>query len=138
LLVSFTDMIDGSMARTRDQITTLGKMLDPVADKLLFALSGVFLLPKLGYGWLLAIVVGLEMISLTLSVLLFRKKLDVSSNLAGKIKLNFQVFGILFFLIAKYSHNMAFAMWGKWLLLISIGFFVISTGIFINRFISKK
>src|SRR6185369_2656977 len=44
LLTGFTDMIDGSMARTRGQVTPWGKIWDPVADKILIGSVIVLLL----------------------------------------------------------------------------------------------
>lgn len=83
-----TDFIDGTMARTRDQITLLGTYLDPIADKLLIGA----VLALVGWQYLVVqimlafIVMELVMTALGASVLL-RTRSARASNVFGKIKM---------------------------------------------------
>ena len=63
---AFSDAIDGSLARTRNQVTDFGKMFDPIADKLLIATASIILIPRYleETGW--AIVAAIVIIELTL------------------------------------------------------------------------
>jgi CDP-diacylglycerol---glycerol-3-phosphate 3-phosphatidyltransferase len=113
LFVSFTDIIDGSMARTRDEITDFGKVLDPVADKLLFAFSALLLLPQYGAGWLIAVMIAMELGNIVMAGMFYQHGIDISANLFGKIKMNLQVLGIVCFLIVKYQHLDSFILYGE-------------------------
>ena len=61
-LASFTDWLDGVIARRRNQVTTLGTLLDPIADKLLVAAALVSLLTigKIA-AWMVVVIIGREL-----------------------------------------------------------------------------
>jgi CDP-diacylglycerol---glycerol-3-phosphate 3-phosphatidyltransferase len=61
-LASFTDWLDGVIARRRNQVTTLGALLDPIADKLLVAAALVSLLTigKIA-AWMVVVIIGREL-----------------------------------------------------------------------------
>jgi CDP-diacylglycerol--glycerol-3-phosphate 3-phosphatidyltransferase len=62
LLAAFTDWLDGELARRRNQVTTLGALLDPVADKLLVAAALVSLLQiDQVAAWMVVVIVGREL-----------------------------------------------------------------------------
>lgn len=62
LAAALTDMLDGYLARSRGEVTPLGKLLDPVADKLLI-LSGLVMLVEreLAAAWIVILIIGREM-----------------------------------------------------------------------------
>jgi len=94
ILVALTDAIDGSLARTRHQVTELGTILDPIADKLLIG-STVFvmMLKHINIFISLAIIL-LEVVFLAGWYIreYFGRQLRV--NIWGKIKMNLQVIGV--------------------------------------------
>lgn len=99
LLVAFTDTLDGSLARVRKQITPWGITYDPVADK--FLIGGVVLIlviKHLGL-WLAGFVVGLELLTLVGALYFKRQGRLLPANLWGKIKMNFQVAGVVALLV---------------------------------------
>src|SRR5256712_11928671 len=62
ILASITDWADGAVARRRNQVTTLGTLLDPIADKLLVAAALVSLLPIVKIAaWVVVVIVGREL-----------------------------------------------------------------------------
>lgn len=126
LLVSFTDMIDGALARTRDQITDIGKAIDPVADKLLFGFSAVFLLPEFGDKFLLSYLISLEIFLVLASLIAYRWVKVVASNIFGKIKMNLQVLGVGLYIIAKYTEHSEVVLIGKVILFTSSIFLLLS------------
>ena len=63
IVASLTDAIDGYLARRRAQVTTMGMLLDPVADKLLIAAAFVTLVqfnPRIVPAWMAVIIIGRE------------------------------------------------------------------------------
>src|SRR3972149_4569442 len=61
LLVASTDTVDGYLARRRKMVTTLGKFLDPLADKLLIVTALIALIPARGIpAWMVIVIVGRE------------------------------------------------------------------------------
>ena len=62
ILASLTDWLDGVLARRRNQVTTLGTLLDPIADKLLVAAALVSLLAidKIA-AWIVVVIIGREL-----------------------------------------------------------------------------
>jgi CDP-diacylglycerol--glycerol-3-phosphate 3-phosphatidyltransferase len=63
LLAAFTDWLDGELARRRNQVTTLGALLDPIADKLLVAAALVSLLQidKVA-AWMVMVILARELL----------------------------------------------------------------------------
>ncbi len=99
LVTAFTDMLDGSLARTRDQVTEWGKLWDPVADKLLIGLVALLLLTRHFPPELAVVVIGLE--AAFLAGGWYRKTQGeiVSANWWGKFKMLSQVLGVTLFMI---------------------------------------
>ena len=95
-----TDFIDGTMARTRDQITPLGTLMDPVADKLLVGA----VLAWVGYDYLVVqiilavIVLELVLMAVGASITLRRNEVR-SANAFGKTKMVVQSLALLSFLL---------------------------------------
>lgn len=106
IISASTDFIDGALARTRDQITELGKVLDPIADKLLIAIILVFI----GLDYLIIqiflVVIALEIAGNVLgSVLAYKIGRPMGANLYGKIKMNLQCLAVGLFLTGIISKN---------------------------------
>jgi phosphatidylglycerophosphate synthase len=103
LAVALTDAMDGSMARTRDQITKWGIVFDPIADKLLVG-SVLIVLVLQNLSHLLGIaIITIEAI-VALGGLYSHRTGDVHmANYLGKMKMLLQVFGLAFLIIAAYT-----------------------------------
>jgi CDP-diacylglycerol--glycerol-3-phosphate 3-phosphatidyltransferase len=83
ILASITDGIDGYLARKRGQITTMGMLLDPLADKLLIAAAFIALVqfnPALVPAWMAVVIIGREFL-----VSRFRRFYD-SSQRTGQVQ----------------------------------------------------
>ncbi|MEH0022003.1 MAG: CDP-diacylglycerol--glycerol-3-phosphate 3-phosphatidyltransferase [Desulfobacter sp.] len=95
-LASATDYVDGYLARTRGLVTTLGKILDPLADKLLVS-SSLIMLAALGFipAWAVCIIVGRELAVTGLRCVLIENGQDVSASWLGKYKTGFQIAAII-------------------------------------------
>jgi len=92
LLAAATDRLDGYVARTCNQVTRLGMLLDPLADKLLISAALIVLVEshKLP-SWIAAIVIAREMLITAIRIVAARKKIALAADHWGKIKLAVQV-----------------------------------------------
>ncbi|MEO7862265.1 MAG: CDP-diacylglycerol--glycerol-3-phosphate 3-phosphatidyltransferase [Nitrospirales bacterium] len=93
---AFTDFLDGYLARKSGQITNLGKLLDPVADKLLVA-AGLILLVQFQRVavWLAIVMIAREMIVTGARVVAAKEGFVVPADSLGKFKVIGQIGGIL-------------------------------------------
>ncbi len=81
-----TDIIDGYVARRYNQITPLGKVLDPMADKLIIltVMTSLFLVGKFPF-WLVGLILVKEIVlAFGGFILLFKEKTEVSASIYGK------------------------------------------------------
>jgi CDP-diacylglycerol--glycerol-3-phosphate 3-phosphatidyltransferase len=95
LAASLTDLLDGYFARKRGQVTTLGTLLDPVADKLLIS-SAFISLVELGlvHAWMVAIIIGREFAVTGLRSIASAQGFTIDASQFGKIKMATQVAAI--------------------------------------------
>ena len=93
---AITDYLDGFYARKRDMVTTLGKIMDPVADKLLVS-SAFIMLAALNWvpSWIVCIIIGRELAVTGLRNIIAEKGEDLSASNLGKFKTGFQIAAII-------------------------------------------
>jgi CDP-diacylglycerol---glycerol-3-phosphate 3-phosphatidyltransferase len=95
LLAAVTDLLDGYLARKRGQITTLGILLDPVADKLLTSAAFISLTAlQLVPAWMVVIIVGRELAVSGLRLIASAQRYVLGASELGKTKMVFQVVAI--------------------------------------------
>ena len=95
LAASLTDLLDGYLARKRGQITTLGVLLDPVADKLLISSAFISLIQyEIVPSWMVVIIVGREFAVTGLRSIASTQGFAISASELGKIKMVAQVAAI--------------------------------------------
>lgn len=123
---AFTDWLDGHLARTNDQITTLGKLLDPIADKLLITAA---LIPLVSLGrissWIAVVLIGREFAIMGLRGIAAAKGIIIAASNWGKYKMLCQVVALVL-LILYYSP--AFIFLGQGILYLSL-FLSLASGI---------
>ena len=100
VLASATDFFDGYIARTFNQITTLGAILDPLADKMLTLAGflGLMMLDRAS-GWAIFLIISRELFITGLRVSAVSQGLDISASFMGKIKTVVQMIAIGFLLM---------------------------------------
>jgi CDP-diacylglycerol--glycerol-3-phosphate 3-phosphatidyltransferase len=100
VVASATDFFDGYVARTFNQITTLGKILDPLADKML-TLAGFLGLMMLGSAspWAIFLILTRELFITGLRVSAVSQGLDIAASWMGKVKTVVQMIAIGFLLM---------------------------------------
>ena len=100
-LASLTDWLDGYLARRRKQITPLGQVIDPFADKLLVSAALISLVQMdLAPAWMVAVIIGREFAVTTLRSLAFARGVPMPASPLGKIKMVAQVVAILALILA--------------------------------------
>ncbi len=111
-LASLTDWLDGYLARRRQQITWVGQVLDPIADKLLISATLVSLVQlELAPAWMVAVIIGREFAVTGLRSLAFSRGLIVPASPLGKLKMVTQVVAVLLLLLG----------WERFPLLLQLG-----------------
>ena len=98
-IVGLSDILDGKIARDRNQITELGKLLDPIADKAMLATAtiGASILGML--SWWVTIVFLIREIAVTILRFAVIKKGVIPASRGGKLKSFFQSFGVGFYIL---------------------------------------
>lgn len=94
LIACFTDYLDGYLARKNNQVTDLGKFLDPVADKLLINSLVIFLIVPASYTrgqidfsiWCAIILVARDIVVDALRFIAAQKNVVIAANIFGKLK----------------------------------------------------
>jgi CDP-diacylglycerol--glycerol-3-phosphate 3-phosphatidyltransferase len=98
---SLTDWADGYLARRRKQITPLGEMIDPFADKLLVCAALISLVElELASAWMVTVIIGREFAVTGLRSLAYARGIAVPASPLGKIKMVAQVVAILALILA--------------------------------------
>jgi CDP-diacylglycerol--glycerol-3-phosphate 3-phosphatidyltransferase len=103
LIAAATDVCDGTLARTRKQITTWGTIADPVADKLLISSTVVIFVAREINPIFALIIVSLELLISLMGIYRKSKGEMSSANWAGKTKMVLQCVGVSALLFAKLS-----------------------------------
>ncbi len=104
LVAAATDVMDGYIARKRREITTLGILLDPIADKLLISAAFISLVEMgLVQAWMVVIIIGREFIVVGLRDIASAEGLLIPASALGKTKMILQVLaGCTVILTAKH------------------------------------
>ncbi len=106
LAASLTDILDGHLARRRNQVSNLGKLLDPIADKLLVSAALIVLVEKhLAPAWVVVVILGREFIVTGLRSVAAADGIIIQAQTSGKIKMWAQCVAIVALLVAGANGN---------------------------------
>jgi CDP-diacylglycerol---glycerol-3-phosphate 3-phosphatidyltransferase len=121
LAAAATDAADGYFARKRGQITTLGILLDPIADKLLISAAFISLVAMgLVPAWMVVIIIGREFIVMGLRNIASVEGLVIPASPLGKTKMVLQVVAGCIVILAATHKALDFVALGMlWLVVIS-------------------
>jgi len=103
ILASITDGLDGYLARRRGQITTMGMLLDPLADKLMIAaayITLVRLIPEIVSVWVVVIIVGREFLISGLRSIASSEGFTIEASELGKLKMVAQIVSVVAAILA--------------------------------------
>ena len=119
-LIALTDNLDGYLARRLNQVTDFGKLIDPLADKLLISAAMIFLIGRDPVGvpaWIAYLILTREFLITGLRSI-DPKKIILSASWLGKFKTFCEVVGIIAVLLNF--------MWSYWILVLAVIFSWIS------------
>jgi CDP-diacylglycerol---glycerol-3-phosphate 3-phosphatidyltransferase len=119
-LAAITDGLDGYIARSRKSITTFGKVMDPIADKMLIAAALIALvsLERLA-AWVAMVIIAREFAVSSLRVAAAAEGAIIPASILGKIKTVIQVVTVMALIVANDPH----AMWVD----VLVGLMVVAT-----------
>jgi len=109
IAASITDGIDGYLARKRGQITTMGMLLDPLADKLMIAAAYITLVqinPHIVPAWMAVIIIGREFLVSGLRSIAASEGFTIEASDLGKSKMVVQIVSVV---MAVLAHR-----WDEW------------------------
>lgn len=118
IVAAITDTLDGYIARHYNQITNLGKFLDPLADKLLVISALVsFVYLNILSPWIVIIVIGRELMITGFRTIAAKEGIVLAANIYGKIKTVIQMLTIIYTIlihsqIFNYNTALYYIMWG--------------------------
>ncbi len=101
LVASLTDFLDGFLARRRKEVTALGKLLDPAADKILTSAAFISLVGLgLAPAWMVVVVIAREFAVSSLRSLAAAQDVVLAASFAGKVKTVTQIVAISLLIIS--------------------------------------
>ncbi|MCF8104079.1 MAG: CDP-diacylglycerol--glycerol-3-phosphate 3-phosphatidyltransferase [Desulfohalobiaceae bacterium] len=138
ILASLTDLFDGFLARKYNIVTSLGKFLDPLADKLL-VISALIMLVHSGWlqAWIVIIIVGRETMVTGLRAIAAERGQVISADKYGKLKTILQVVAICPLILHYTWWGFDPNPIGNFLILIALILTVFSGGNYMYRFFSQ-
>jgi CDP-diacylglycerol--glycerol-3-phosphate 3-phosphatidyltransferase len=120
LAAALTDLLDGYLARRWKQVTTVGTLLDPVADKLLISAALISLVQiRLLPGWLVVLIIGREFGVSGLRSIAAAEGYTIKAGELGKSKMIFQVLAVtLVMLSIRWPDLHPYALGAMWAVVI--------------------
>lgn len=123
VIASFTDFLDGYLARKNNQVTDLGKFLDPIADKMLvnsmlvfLSINFVSLNDHLRFPFFCVILMIIrDLVVDGLRFMAATKKVVISANIYGKLKTVFQMIALSIVLLNGFPFNLFDSNWIRYL-----------------------
>ena len=121
LVAAATDWADGYLARRRLQVTTLGILLDPIADKLLISAAFIALVDMhLVKAWMVVIIVGREFTVLGLRNIASAEGFTIEASTLGKTKMVLQICAVAIVIVAARHPSLdLLALALMWLVVVS-------------------
>lgn len=116
LAAALTDLLDGYLARRWKQVTTVGTLLDPVADKLLISAALISLVQiRLLPGWLVILIISREFAVSGLRSIAAAEGFTVKAGDLGKSKMTLQVVGVSLIMVSiRWAALRPFALAAMW------------------------
>jgi CDP-diacylglycerol--glycerol-3-phosphate 3-phosphatidyltransferase len=143
LVCAAGDALDGYLARSRGEVSTLGKFLDPLADKLMVTAVLVFMV-ELGrvYAWVVVVFIARDLVVNGLRSVASAQGLVISASKGGKIKTALQLVAITMLIVHfRYpllglGYTVDYHRDGTWILYISMAMSLVSGAQYMRQFLA--
>jgi len=135
VLASITDGLDGYLARKRSQITTMGMLLDPIADKVMVTAALIALVafnPEVVKVWIVVVIIGREFLISGLRSIASSEGFTIQASDLGKLKTVVQIVSIVSAILAHHWDQWQFGdliIPVKWIAIAAIYFAVLVSSI---------
>jgi CDP-diacylglycerol--glycerol-3-phosphate 3-phosphatidyltransferase len=113
VLASLTDGLDGYLARKRGQITTMGMLLDPLADKIMVTAALVALVaynPHVVKVWIAVVIIGREFLISGLRSIASSEGFTIQASELGKLKTVIQIVSVVSAILAHHWYDWQFGL----------------------------
>jgi CDP-diacylglycerol--glycerol-3-phosphate 3-phosphatidyltransferase len=128
LLAALLDFVDGFVARRRNQVTRLGTLLDPAADKILIAAAFISLVEidhQVVPAWMVVVIIARELAVSSLRSFAAAESLIIPAGISGKIKTFVQIISIALLIIyrqlGEFRHLAPLSLWAAVLITVYSG-----------------
>jgi CDP-diacylglycerol--glycerol-3-phosphate 3-phosphatidyltransferase len=128
ILASITDGLDGYLARKRKQITTMGMLLDPIADKIMVTAAYIALVaynPEVVKVWIAVVIIGREFLVSGLRSIASTEGFTIQASDLGKLKTFIQIVSVVSAILAHHWYQWQFGVLivpVKWIAIAAIYF----------------
>jgi CDP-diacylglycerol--glycerol-3-phosphate 3-phosphatidyltransferase len=113
VLASITDGLDGYLARKRGQITTMGMLLDPIADKIMVTGALIALVaynPQVVKVWIVVVIIGREFLISGLRSIASSEGFTIQASDLGKLKTVTQIVAVVSAILAHHWNQWVFGL----------------------------
>jgi len=115
LIAALTDFLDGYIARRRGEVTNLGILLDPIADKLLVSAAFVSLVEmQVAPAWMVVVILGREFAVMGLRSVASSQQIHIPASLYGKYKMGSQIVAICILILGSHPWGPAGFFGREW------------------------
>jgi len=129
IIAASTDGLDGYIARKKKQVTNLGKLMDPLADKLLISAALISLVDlKQISAWVAVIIIGREFFVTGLRAVAASEGVVIAASKLGKLKTISQVVAISALMLNDYPLSLYNITFGRYAMYVAV-FFTILSGV---------
>lgn len=135
ILASMTDGLDGYLARKRAQITTMGMLLDPIADKIMVTAALIALVaynPEVIKVWIAVVIIGREFLISGLRSIASTEGFTIQASDLGKLKTVIQIVSVVAAILAHHWYEWQFGLLVipvKWIAVAAIYFTVLVSSV---------
>lgn len=137
-IAALTDWLDGFLARRRQQVTTFGQLMDPLADKLLITAALISLVQMdLAPAWMVAVILGRELGVTVLRSFAYSRGITIPASPLGKVKMMSQVVAILLLILGR-EYLQGFAVLGSVALWVVVVAALVSAADYYRRFVQIR
>ena len=126
-LASLTDMLDGQIARKHNMVTNFGKLMDPLADKVLTA-AAMICLVELGdlVAWIAVVIIFREYLITGLRSVAANENIVVAANIWGKVKTVCQMIALMLLMLKPQIMALCGIDIGLWVMYVAVALTIYS------------